>query len=87
MCRDTAHSERVRALESLMAEKEKQLVEGASVLRQQLAVGRREREAVERRLAEREGRRTGGGEREGGRTGGGDWQAECDSLRLVLDLR
>merc|ERR1719309_240221 len=40
--RDTAHSERVRSLEMLMAEKEKQLLQSANMLRQQLAAAQRE---------------------------------------------
>merc|ERR1711955_191366 len=41
--RDKAHGERVRALEMLMAEKERQLLCSSNVLRQQLAQGKRKR--------------------------------------------
>merc|ERR1711936_1224979 len=50
--RDNAHAEKVQALETLMAEKEKQLLQSSNLLRQQLAHGKKEREALQRQLDE-----------------------------------
>merc|ERR1712072_483925 len=41
--RDNAHAEKVRSLESLMVEKEKQLLQSSNLLRQRLAHGKKER--------------------------------------------
>merc|ERR1719278_1610478 len=51
--RDNAHAEKVEALETLMAEKEKQLLQSSNLLRQQLAHGKKEREALQRQLDEK----------------------------------
>merc|ERR1712012_841503 len=50
--RDNAHAEKVQALETLMAEKEKQLLQSSNLLRQQLAHGKKERDALQRQLDE-----------------------------------
>lgn len=77
--RDTAHGERVRALEMLMAEKERQLLQSSNVLRQQLTQGKKERDQLQRQLDERR--------EEGSASSAGQWEAECESLRQVLDIR
>jgi len=77
--RDKAHGERVRALEMLMAEKERQLLCSSNVLRQQLAQGKKERDQLQRQLDEKSEYESEGSTRQ--------WEAECESLRQVLDIR
>jgi len=77
--RDTAHGERVRALEMLMSEKERQLLQSSNVLRQQLSQGKKERDQLQRQLDERK--------EEGNIVSTDQWEAECQSLRQVLDIR
>lgn len=77
--RDTAHGERVRALEMLMAEKERQLLQSSNLLRQQLSQGKKERDQLQRQLDERKG--------DASNDSNIQWEAECESLRQVLDIR
>jgi len=79
MERDTAHGERVRALEIVMAEKERQLLQSANILRQQLSQAKKERDQLQHQLEERK--------ENGAHSGHGQWEAECESLKLVLDIR
>jgi len=82
--RDQAHGERVRALETLMTEKEKQLLQSSNLLRQQLAQGKKEREQLQRRLEERGEER---GKEQGEEHSAVHWEQEVHSLRHVLDIR
>jgi len=82
--RDLVHNERVASLDSLMAEKERQLHQSAELLRQQLTQGKKEREQLQKRLDQRQ-EEIKTKSVEGG--SGGQWEAECQSLRLVIDIR
>jgi len=77
--RDDAHSERVRSLEIMMAEKEKQLIQSAQVLRQQLAAAKREIQQLQRQLEN-----MGSDKRV---TAAASLEQEVDSLRMVLDMK
>lgn len=77
--RDTAHGERVRALEMLMAEKERQLLQSSNVLRQQLSQSKKEKDQLQRQLDEKQ--------QQGNTNSSGNWSAECESLRQVIDIR
>jgi len=79
--RDNAHAEKVRSLESLMAEKEKQLLQSSNLLRQQLAHGKKEREALQRQLDEKISSSSSSSH------SSTNWEAECNSLKLVLEIR
>merc|ERR1719180_349918 len=78
--RDNTHAEKVRALENLMAEKEKQLLQSSNLLRQQLAHGKKEREALQRQLDEKISSSSSSHSNT-------NWEAECNSLKLVLEIR
>jgi len=80
--RDNAHAEKVRSLESLMAEKEKQLLQSSNLLRQQLAHGKKEREALQRQLDEKISSLSSSSS-----NSTTNWEAECNSLKLVLEIR
>jgi len=80
--RDNAHAEKVRSLESLMAEKEKQLLQSSNLLRQQLAHGKKEREALQRQLDEKISSSSSSSSHSST-----NWEAECNSLKLVLEIR
>merc|ERR1711953_330504 len=79
--RDNAHAEKVEALETLMAEKEKQLLQSSNLLRQQLAHGKKEREALQRQLNEKISANNSSS------SFSSNWEAECNSLKLVLEIR
>merc|ERR1719339_861440 len=81
--RDNAHAEKVRSLESLMAEKEKQLLQSSNLLRQQLAHGKKEREALQRQLDEKISSSSSSSSLHSST----NWEAECNSLKLVLEIR
>ena len=74
--RDTAHSERVRSLEMLMAEKEKQLLQSSNILRQQLAAAQREVEQLRTQLVHLHSEQHCG-----------SLDQEMESLRMVLDMK
>ena len=74
--RDTAHSERVRSLEMLMAEKEKQLLQSSNILRQQLAAAKREVEQLRTQLVNLHSEQHCG-----------SLDQEMESLRMVLDMK
>merc|ERR1711953_171740 len=82
--RDNAHAEKVQALETLMAEKEKQLLQSSNLLRQQLAHGKKEREALQRQLDEAVSSKSSSSFSSSTTT---NWEAECNSLKLVLEIR
>merc|ERR1712038_1917828 len=82
--RDNAHAEKVEALETLMAEKEKQLLQSSNLLRQQLAHGKKEREALQRQLDEAVSSKSSTSSSSSTTT---NWEAECNSLKLVLEIR
>jgi len=82
--RDNAHAEKVRALESLMSEKEKQLLQSSNLLRQQLALGKKEREALQRQLDEKISSSSNSSSSTNSTT---NWEAECNSLKLVIEIR
>jgi len=77
--RDTAHSERVRSLEMLMAEKEKQLLKSSNILRQQLAAAQREVEQLRTKLVHLDSKNDF--------QQPGSLDQEMDSLRMVLDMK
>merc|ERR1719250_169900 len=74
--RDTAHSERVRSLEMLMAEKEKQLLQSSNILRQQLAAAQREVEQLKNQVVHFHSEQHCG-----------SLDQEMESLRMVLDMK
>ena len=77
--RDIAHSERVRSLEIVMAEKEKQLLQSSNELRQQLVAAKREIQQLQRQLVQLESNTRMSAE--------GSLGQEIDSLRMVLDMK
>jgi len=77
--RDNCHSERVRSLEIVMAEKEKQLLQSSNLLRQQLSDSKKETQQMHRQLAQLESNRKLPAE--------GSLEQEIDSLRLVMDMK
>jgi len=90
--RDNAHAEKVEALETLMAEKEKQLLQSSNLLRQQLAHGKKEREALQRQLDEKISANNSSSTSSTTNTTSSssfssNWEAECNSLKLVLEIR
>merc|ERR1712088_1246656 len=88
--RDNAHAEKVRSLESLMAEKEKQLLQSSNILRQQLAHGKKERETLQRQLDEKiasSSNSSSSNSSSSSSNSSTNWEAECNSLKLVLEIR
>merc|ERR1719242_2245600 len=87
--RDNAHAEKVEALETLMAEKEKQLLQSSNLLRQQLAHGKKEREALQRQLDEKisANNSSSTSSTTSSSSFSSNWEAECNSLKLVLEIR
>jgi len=77
--RDTAHSERVRSLEIVMAEKEKQMLQSSNLLRQQLAAAKREIQQLQRRLTHLDNDKHV--------LSSGTLEQEMDSMRIVLDMK
>merc|ERR1719242_1493461 len=84
--RDNAHAEKVEALETLMAEKEKQLLQSSNLLRQQLAHGKKEREALQRQLDEKISANNSSSTSSSS-SFSSNWEAECNSLKLILEIR
>jgi len=77
--RDTMHSERVRSLEIVLAEKEKHLLQSSNLLREQLAAATTETKQLERQIASLE--------RDKRAPAVGSLEQEMDSLRMVLDMK
>jgi len=77
--RDTAHSERVRSLEIVMTEKEKQMLQSSNLLRQQLAAVKREIEQLQRQLEQLESDRN--------ILNSVSLEQEMESIRMVLDMK
>merc|ERR1712066_152201 len=79
--RDNAHAEKVEALETLMAEKEKQLLQSSNLLRQQLAHGKKEREALQRQLDEKisANNSSSTSSTTSSSSFSSNWEAECNS--------
>jgi len=76
--RDRAHSERIKSLEILMNEKEKQLLQTSNVLRQQLAAAKRELQQLESKET---------GLLRTVKAPEGSLEQEVESLRMVLEMR
>ena len=77
--RDNAHSERVRSLEIVMAEKEKQLIQSSKLLKHQLTAAEREIQQLQRQLEYLGSDRRVTAER--------SLEQEVESLRMVLDMK
>jgi len=77
--RDTVHSERVRSLEIVLAEKEKHLLQSSNLLREQLAAATTETKQLERQIESLE--------RDKRAPAAGSLEQEMDSLRMVLDMK
>merc|ERR1711953_147058 len=77
--RDKAHSERVRSLEILMTEKEKQLLQNTNTIRQQLALAKQETQQLQKQLE-----RTESNQR---RFEEGSLEQEMESMMVVLDMK
>jgi len=77
--RDTAHSERVRSLEIVMAEKERQLLQSSNILRQQLAAAKREIQQLHRQLEKLESDKH--------ILNSGSLEQEMENIRMVLDMK
>ena len=77
--RDAAHAERVRALEILMNEKEKQMLTTSNLLRQQLAASKRDCQQLQSREEQLLMQCSSFSEN--------SLEQEVQSLRLVLEMR
>merc|ERR1712128_76401 len=77
--RDRAHSEIVRSLEIVMAEKDKQMLQSSNLLGQQLAESKREIQKLQRQLTQLENSRRIPTE--------GSLDQEVNSLIMVLDMK
>ena len=77
--RDKAHSERVRSLEILMTEKEKQLLQSTNSIRQQLASAKQEAQQLQKQVE-----RTETNQR---RFEEGSLEQELESMMVVLDMK
>merc|ERR1712226_34137 len=77
--RDKAHSERVRSLEILMTEKEKQLLQNSNSMRQQLASAKQEAHQLQKQLEAAETKRR--------RVEEGSLEQEVESMLVVLDMK
>jgi len=77
--RDKAHSERVRSLEILMTEKEKQLLQNSNSMRQQLASAKQEAQQLQKQLEAAETKRR--------RVEEGSLEQEVESMLVVLDMK
>lgn len=76
--RDRAHSERIKSLEILMNEKEKQLLQTSNMLRQQLIAAKRELQDLESRESSL---------LQTVKTPEDSMEQEVESLRMVLEMR
>jgi len=77
--KDTAHSEIVRSLEIVVAEKEKQLLQSSNQMRQQLLSSTTETQQLRRKIASLE--------RGTRKPMEGSLEQEMDSLKMVLDMK
>ena len=77
--RDKAHSERVRSLEILMTEKEKQLLQNTNSIRQQLASAKQEAQHLHKQVEVAETKRR--------RFEEGSLEQELESMLVVLDMK
>jgi len=77
--RDKAHSERVRSLEIVMNEKEKQLLQSSNVMRQQLASAKLESQQLQKQIETFETKKR--------RLENGNLEQELDSMMVVIDMK
>jgi len=77
--RDKAHSERVRSLEIIMTEKEKQLLQNSNSMRQQLASAKQGAQQLQKQLEVAESRR--------GKFEEGSLEQELESMMVVIDMK
>merc|ERR1739844_743001 len=77
--RDKAHSERVRSLEIVMNEKEKQLLQSSNVMRQQLASAKLESQQLQKQIESFDGKQR--------RLESGNLEQELDSMMVVIDMK
>merc|ERR1719422_2090351 len=77
--RDKAHSERVRSLEIVMNEKEKQLLQSSNVMRQQLASAKLESQQLQKQIETFETKKK--------RLENGNLEQELDSMLVVIDMK
>lgn len=77
--RDKAHSERVRSLEILMTEKEKQLLQNTNSIRQQLAAAKQEAQQLQKQAERTETNKM--------RFEEGSLEQELESMMVVLDMK
>lgn len=77
--RDKAHSERVRSLEIVMNEKEKQLLQSSNVMRQQLASAKLESQQLQKQIETFETKKR--------RLESGNLEQELDSMLVVIDMK
>jgi len=77
--RDKAHSERVRSLEIVMNEKEKQLLQSSNVMRQQLASAKLESQQLQKQIESFDGKQR--------RLESGNLEQELESMLVVIDLK
>jgi len=77
--RDKAHSERVRSLEILMTEKEKQLLQNTNSIRQQLASAKQEAQQLQKQVERTETHKR--------RFEEGSLEQELESMMVVLDMK
>merc|ERR550539_1607462 len=77
--RDKAHSERVRSLEILMTEKEKQLLQNTNTIRQQLAAAKQEAQHLQKQAEKTETNKMKFEE--------GSLEQELESMMVVLDMK
>jgi len=77
--RDKAHSERVRSLEILMTEKEKQLLQNTNSIRQQLAAAKQEAQQLQKQAEKTETNKMKFEE--------GSLEQELESMMVVLDMK
>jgi len=77
--RDKAHSERVRSLEIVMNEKEKQLLQSSNVMRQQLASAKLESQQLQKQIETFDCKQR--------RLESGNLEQELESMLVVIDLK
>ena len=77
--RDKAHSERIRSLEILMTEKEKQLLQNTNSIRQQLASAKQEAQQLQKQVERTETNKR--------RFEEGSLEQELESMMVVLDMK
>ena len=77
--RDSVHCERVRSLESVVVEKENQMVQCSNMMKQKLLSATTETQQLQKRILNME--------REKRRPAEGSLEQEMDSLKMVLDMK